>query len=586
MAWEAWLTLATIVVAIIVMVRDLLAPAATLFGGVAVLLVTGVIDAEQALSGFSNPAPVTVAALFVVARAVEKTGALQPIVAAMLQATDRTRASLARLLVPVAGSSAVLNNTPIVAMLTPQVSAWANRRNRSPAAYLMPLSFAAILGGLITVLGTSTNLVVSGLLEADGFDPIGVFEISRIGLPVAIVGVAALMILAPRLLSDRTPARSDLQENVREFVVDMEVVAGGPIDGVSVEQGGLRHLAGVFLVQVRRGDDLIGPVQPTLTLHGGDRLRFVGRADNVIDLQATRGLTSAEQEHITLDSGAAAFFEAVVGAASPLVGKTLREAEFRGRYQAAVVAIHRAGTRVEGKLGEVRVRVGDTLLLLTDPGFRARWYDRNDFLLVSPLEAAPPVGTRQAYGVAAILAGIIVTAASGVFSLLEASLIGAFALVIGRILTPGEARRAVDLDVVLLIASAFGVGAAAAESGLASEVAEGLVGLLDAWGVYGTLGGLMLGTVVLTELVSNAAAAAIMFPIAVSAAAEIGQDPRGFAIAIAIAASASFLSPIGYQTNTMVYGPGGYRFFDYARLGAPLTVIVITATVILEPLIW
>ena len=276
----------------------------------------------------------------------------------------------------------------------------------------------------------------------------------------------------------------------------------------------------------------------------------------------------------------------MVGASSPLVGKTLREAEFRGRYQAAVVAIHRAGLRVEGKLGEVRVRVGDTLLLLADAGFRSRWYDRNDFLLVSPLQAAPPVGSRQAYAVAAVLAGIVATAATGLFSLLEASLIGAFALVIGRVITPGEARRAVDLDVVLLIASAFGVGAAAAESGLAAEVADGLVGLLDGWGVYGTLGGLLLATVLLTELVSNAAAAAIMFPIALTAAAEIGQDPRGFAIAIAIAASASFLSPIGYQTNTMVYGPGGYRFFDYARLGAPITVIVIATTVLLEPVIW
>jgi di/tricarboxylate transporter len=487
---------------------------------------------------------------------------------------------------PVAGSSAVLNNTPIVAMLVPQVSSWAARRDRSPAGFLMPLSFAAILGGLITVLGTSTNLVVSGLLEASDMDPIGVFEITKLGLPVAAVGVAALIILAPRLLGERTPARGDLEENVREFVVDMEVVANGPVDGVTVEAGGLRHLAGVFLVQVRRGQDLIGPVGPTLVLRGGDRLRFVGRADNVIDLQSTRGLASAEQEHLTFETDRAAFFEVVVGAASPLVGKTLREAEFRGRYQAAVVAIHRAGMRVEGKLGEVRVRVGDTLLLLADPGFRSRWYDRNDFLLVSPLDAKPPVGTRKALGVAAVLAFIILTASTGLLSLLEASLLGAFALVAGRVLTPGEARRAVDLDVVLLIAAAFGLGAAASVSGLADEIAGGLVDTMGGWGIYGTLAGLMIATVILTELVSNAAAAAIMFPIALVAATSIDHDPRGFAIAIAVAASASFLSPIGYQTNTMVYGPGGYRFFDYARLGAPLTAIVIVTTVILEPVFW
>ncbi|MGI9649498.1 MAG: SLC13 family permease [Acidimicrobiia bacterium] len=586
MAWEAWLTLAIISIAIVVLARDFLAPAATLLGAVVALLVTGVIDTQQALSGFSNPAPITVAALFVVARAVEKTGALQPLVSSMLQENGSAKRGLTRLLVPVAGSSALLNNTPIVAMLVPQVGAWADRRDRSRAKYLMPLSFAAILGGLITVLGTSTNLLVSGLLEADGFDPIGVFEITKLGLPVALIGVAALIVLAPRLLRDRTPARGDLETNIREFIVDMTVVAGGPVDGVTVEAGGLRHLAGVFLVQVRRGADLIGPVEPTLVLRGDDRLRFVGRADNVIDLQSTRGLESAEQEHLAFETDQSAFFEAVVGASSPLVGKTLREASFRGRYQAAVVAIHRSGTRVEGKLGEIQVRVGDTLLLLADPDFRNRWYDRNDFLLVSPLDVVPPVGTRKARAVAIVLAAIVVTAATGLLSLLEASLLGAFALVLGKVLTPGEARRSVDLDVVLLIAAAFGVGAAAAESGLASEIAATLVGGFGGLGTSMTLAGLMLATVVLTELVSNAAAAAIMFPIAVAAAADINHDPRGFAIAIAVAASASFLSPIGYQTNTMVYGPGGYRFFDYARLGAPLTAIVLVTTVVLEPLFW
>jgi di/tricarboxylate transporter len=207
-------------------------------------------------------------------------------------------------------------------------------------------------------------------------------------------------------------------------------------------------------------------------------------------------------------------------------------------------------------------------------------------LLVSPLDAKPPVGTRKALGVAAVLAFIILTAATGLLSLLEASLLGAFALVVGRVLTPGEARRAVDLDVVLLIAAAFGLGAAASVSGLADEIAGGLVDAMGGLGTYGTLAGLMIATVILTELVSNAAAAAIMFPIAMVAAGSIDHDPRGFAIAIAVAASASFLSPIGYQTNTMVYGPGGYRFFDYARLGAPLTAIVIMATVILEPVFW
>lgn len=586
MAWEGWLTLAVIVVAIVVMVRDWLAPAPTIMAAVVALLLAGVVDTEQALSGFSNPAPLTVAALFIVARAVEKTGALQPLVASMLGGEERQRRALGRLLAPVAAASAFLNNTPIVAMLVPQVSQWAARRQRSPAHFLMPLSFAAILGGLVTVIGTSTNLLVSGILEEDSFDPIGVFEISKLGIPVAIGGLLILVGLAPRLLPARPPARDDIQDTVREFVIDMEVESGGPIDGATVEDGGLRHLAGVFLVQVERFGDLIAPVGPTLVLHGGDRLRFVGKADDVIDLQATRGLTPLAHQEGGFDTGRSAFFEAVVGASSPLVGSTLREAGFRSRYQAAVVAIHRAGQRLEGKLGQVRVRVGDTLLVLADRDFRSRWYDRNDFLLVSPLDSAPLVSSKLAGWVGLVIAGIIAAAATGVVSLLEASLVGAFLLVIGQVLTPGEARRAVDLDVVLLIAAALGLGQAAAVSGLAGEIGEIMVDAFGAWGDVGALLGLVLATIVLTELVSNAAAAAIMVPIALATAQQVGEDPRGFAIAIAVAASASFLTPIGYQTNTMVYGPGGYRFADYARLGVPLTVTVVVVTVVLTPMLW
>lgn len=586
MSWEAWLTLGVIIIAVLVMARDYLAPAAAVLGAVVVLMVAGVVDSEEALSGFSNPAPLTVAALFIVARGVEKTGALQPLVSLMLGANNGARRSLSKLLLPAAASSAFLNNTPIIAMLVPQVSAWAARRRRSPALYLMPLSFAAILGGLITVLGTSTNLLVSGLLESEGFEPIGIFEISKVGIPVAVVGLIALLALAPTLLRSRTPARRDLEENLREFVVDMRVEPGGPIDGLSVEGGGLRHLAGVFLVQVERDGRLIGPVEPSLILRGDDRLRFIGRADNVIDLQATRGLRSSEAEHMVLDPGTGAFFEVVVGGSSPLIGKTLRESEFRSRYQAAVIAVHRAGQRLEGKLGEVQVRVGDTLLLLADSGFRSRWYDRNDFLLVSPLEATTPVGTAKAVAVAAVLAAIVVVSATELMTLLEASLVGAFLLVLGRILTLGEARRAVNLDVVLLIAAALGLGRAASVSGLAAEIADLFVSAFGSWGSWGALLGLIMATVILTELVSNAAAAAIVFPIAIATATEVSQDPRGFAIAVAIAASASFLTPVGYQTNTMVYGPGGYRFSDYARLGAPITAIVVLTTVVLVPVFW
>jgi di/tricarboxylate transporter len=587
MELQAWITLGLVVGLVIILARELLAPAAAVFLVVVVLLLLGIVDAQQAFSGFANPAPITVAALYVLARAVEKTGALQPIVRAVLGGGDGQRTSLLRLLAPTAAASAFLNNTPIVAMLAPQVEEWASRRGISPSLFLMPLSFATILGGVITVMGTSTNLVVSGLLVANGMEPLGIFELTWVGLPLAILGVGTIVLVAPLLLPARRAAREDLSEDVRQFVVDMEVAAGGPLDGRSVEAGGLRHLQGVFLVQIDRGGELIAPVGPQAVLRGGDHLRFVGKADLVVDLQRTRGLVTAEHAELPeFDPRRATFFEAVIGPASPLVGKTLRDAGFRSTYQAAVLAIHRAGRRIEAKLGDVQLRIGDTLLLLSDGAFRDRWYDRRDFLLVSRLGGSMPASTRQAGLVGLITLGIVVAAGSGLLPILEAALVGAGLLVLLGILTPGEARNAVDLDVIVLIGAAFGIGAAIETSGLAAQIADALLSIGDQWGPLALLLGVVIATIVLTELITNNAAAVLIFPVAMATAMSAGLDPRPFAIAIAVAASASFLTPIGYQTNTMVYGPGGYRFGDYARLGAPLTLAVVASIMIVVPIVW
>ena len=572
---------------VVLLVRDSIAPAMAVFGANVALLIIGVIDVPAAFAGFANPAPMTVAALFVVARAVEKTGALQPLINATLGNGGSSRNMLGRLLVPTAGASAFLNNTPIVAMLTPQVTDWAARRGISPSRFLMPISFATILGGTITVIGTSTNLVVSGLLEQSGYAPIGMFEITRIGLPVAIVGVIFLILFSHVLLPERRTARRHFQEEFREFVVQMAVLPHGPLDGVTVEQGSLRHLQGVFLAEVRRRDEVIAPARPDTVLLGGDQLTFVGRVDVVRDLQAMRGLVGAERPHTTgMDDETHTFFEVVVSGASSLAGKTLREADFRNRFQAAVVAIHRAGARVNEKLGAVTLREGDTLLLLSDRGFANRWRDGNEFLLVSHLGGSPPVSTRKAIIVGVITAAIVGVAGAGLLPMVHTALLGALLIVALRVLTPAEARAALDIDVLVVIAASFGIGAAIEQSGLAAVLADRLVGGLDAWGPLVLLTAVVLATVTLTELITNNAAAVLIYPIAIAIALDSGLDPRPFAIAITVAASASFLTPIGYQTNTMVYGLGGYRFTDYARLGLPLTVAVVTAVIFFVPMFW
>jgi di/tricarboxylate transporter len=584
---EAWLTLAVIVGVLALLVRTRLSPALVIFGATVSLLVLGIIDTTQALSGFSNPAPFTVAALYVVAAAVEKTGALTPILQRTLGETGWVRRPLLRVLPPTAIASAFLNNTPIVAMLIPQISSWAARRGVSVSKLLMPLSFAALLGGMATLIGTSTNLVVAGQMTAAGLEPLGFFEISAVGAPVAVLGIALIIAMAPRVLRSRRSAMAELQEEARRFTIEMVVTLGGPVDGKTVEQARLRHLTGVFLTSIDRGDTIIAPVTPETVLRGGNRLRFVGQVGTIVDLQTTRGLEPAEMEHVLdLDSPQVSYYEVVLGPQFPGIGQTLAQFGFRERFQAAVLAIHRSGALVEGKLGGVPLRVGDTLLLVADPGFYDRWHDKADFLLVAGMGGSPPRATNKAWIPLAVLAGVVGLAATGVADILVAALVGAVVLVAVGVMTPLEARRSVDIEVIVVIASAFGVAAAMETSGLAALVADGLVGVFDALGPRGVLLGIVLATIVLTEMITNNAAALLMFPIAVATAAAGGLDPRGAAIAVAVSASASFLTPIGYQTNTMVYGPGGYRFGDYARLGLPLTLLVIAALVVIVPVVW
>lgn len=587
MGWEAWFTLAVVVAVLVALARERVAPSLAMFGGMVVLLVSGVIETEAALAGFSNPAPLTVAALFVLARAVEKTGVLAPLLRTALGDGGGERRALARLTLPTAAASAFLNNTPLVAMLLPQVSAWAEARRISPSKFLMPLSFAAILGGVVTLIGTSTNIVVSGLMRASGLEPMGFFEIGLLGLPVAVVGLLLLVVLAPRMLPARRSVVRELAEEGRRFVAEMVVEPGGPVDGRTVEEAGLRHLRAGFLATVERDGSPPVAATPGTTLMGGDRLRFVGRADQVADLQMIRGLKSAEAEQLLeFDGRRARYFEAVIGPASDLVGRTLKETQFRSRYGGVVLGIHRSGHLVDAKLGEVPLRVGDTLVVLAEPGFASRFRDSGDFLLLAHMGATPPVVGRRAAVVGVVALAIVALSALGVVDILHAALGGALVLVLAGALTPGEARAAVDLDVVVLIASAFGVAAAVEASGLAAAVAGGLVEVFDTFGARGVLFGVVAATMLLTGAVSNNAAALLMFPVAVTAAAASALDPRGVGMAVAVAASADFLTPIGYQTNTMVYGPGGYRFTDYTRLGAPLSLAVLALTVWLVPLIW
>jgi di/tricarboxylate transporter len=575
---DAWLTLATLALCIGLQVVDKVSVSVGFLGAVIFLLLAGVLTPAEAFSGFSNPAPITVAALFVAARAVEKGGLLQHVTLRILGNRDRGRFTLAKMSGMIASLSAFTNNTPLVALAAPQVSDWAHHRGVPPSRYLMPLSYATILGGVVTTIGTSTNLVISGMLEADGYGSLRLFDMTAVGLPVAIVGIMLLVLLAPLLLPDRRPSRSQFEEGAREFVVSMRVVAGGPLDGVTIEDGGLRHLQGVFLFQIDRGSEVVAPVGPTMVLQADNLLSFAGQVDTILDLQRMPGLVLAEAKHIAAE-GHHVMVEAVVGSQSPLMNQTLREAEFRSTYHAAVLAIHRAGTRIQGKLGSVRLNAGDTLLLLAEQGFAQRWRHKRDFLLVAELDAPVPTRSPHTWRIAAIVALILVPAALDLIPMLHATLAGAFAFIMAKVLTPAEAMESIDMDLFVMIAASLGLGTAMEKTGAARFIADGLVWTFQGAGAAGPVIGIVLATALITELVTNNAAAAIMYPVGAAVAAASGIDVRAMAVAVAVMASCSFLTPIGYQTNMMVYGLGGYRFLDYSRLGVPLTVSSILITI-------
>jgi di/tricarboxylate transporter len=584
---DEWITLIVLVVTFVALATERLSAVAGMGAAVGVLLLTGVIDQSEALSGFSSTAPMTIAALYVLAGAATVTGALTPMIDGLMAGSGKRRGSadrgrLGRLCVATTAMSAVLPNTPLVALAAPRVVTWCRRSGVSASTYLMPLSYAAVLGGVVTVIGTSTNLVVSDLLVAEGGQPLGIFEITSVGLPLALAGVVVLVWTAPRLLGSRGGDTDVAAASQGTFTLALQVVQGGPISGRTVQDAGLRSLQGVFLAGVERSGQMV-TARPETVLGPGDVCYFVGDVDDVVDLLEIRGLESSEQAHIegTGDRPDAGLYEVVVSERSELAGSTLRDVGFRARYDAAVLAIKRHDDDLPGKLGTVSLRPGDVLLVLATPEFERQWRGHGDFSVIASRDTSPPPRRDRAWMVLVALVGMIALAVSNVLDLMEASLLAATALVVFRVISVNEARRSVNLNVVLTIALSVSLGTAVAVSGLATEVAALLSSVGDPFGDIGRLMAILVATMVLTELLSNNAAAAVMLPVATATAIEGGLDPRSMAIVVLIGASCSFLSPIGYQTNLMVYSLGGYRFADFTRLGLPLTLM----TLILTPIV-
>ncbi len=587
MTLDAWIALAVVAMVIGLLVFTRFAADVVLVAGVTLLLITGVISPQEALAGLSNEGMVTVAVLYVIAAGLRETGAVAWLVQWVLGRPRNLLHAQLRLMAPVAAVSGFLNNTPVVAMFLPAVIDWA-RQNRLPVSKLLiPLSYAAILGGTCTLIGTSTNLVVNGLLlSRTNLPGLGMFDITWVGLPSALIGIAYIVLLGRWLLPDRRPVM-DPQDDPRRYTVEMLVQPASPLVGKSVEEAGLRHLPGMYLVEIERDGDVFPAIAPHHRLKANDRLVFAGILDSVVDLQRFRGLVPATDQvfKLGLPRPERSLVEAVVSDSGPLVGKSIREGRFRNIYNAAVIAVARNGERLQKKIGDIVLRPGDTLLLEADPSFVERQRNSRDFYLVSRLENAHPLRHDRALAALVILAGMVVAVSASWVSMLQGALVAAGLMLATRCISGGAARAAVDWQVLIAIAASFGLGFALEKTGAAQFIAENLIALAQG-GPWGTLAVVYLVTMLFTELITNNAAAVLMFPIALSTSESLGVSFMPFAIAIMMAASASFSTPIGYQCNLMVYGPGGYRFTDYFRVGIPLNLLMAAVTLAIVPFVW
>lgn len=607
MTIEAWITIGTILLVIIALMSNRISPDVAMMGGLTLLLLIDgllpgltIVDPATAMSGFAERAVIMIGAIYVVAAGLTETGAVKMIANWVLGSPKSLAGAQVRMMVPVAIMSAFMNTTAVVAMYLRIIADWSRKQGFSAAKLYMPLSFAAILGGTCTLIGTSSNITISGLYSSYIRDPENqalvqqwslsepaFWWIAVIGVPSAVIGIVYIVIGSRWLLADRQTGQTESSTG-RQYRVEMRVQPDSPVVGRTIEEAGLRHLPGLYLADIDRGGHILPAVGPDERLRGNDILNFVGVVGSVVDLRKIRGLEPATDQTSKVRSGRRqkTLVEAVVSSRSPLVGRTVRENQFRTRYNAAIIAVHRHGQLIERKIGDIRLRAGDTLLLETHAGFVSAYRDSAHFYLISQVEDAREIRHERAWLSIAILVLLVVLLIVGTLDRMVVALVCAGLMVGTRCCTGTIARNSVNWQVLVVIGAAIGIGRAVTNTGAAAQVADTILGLCDGLPDRGFLIVLYLLTSAFAQMVSNNGAAVLMFPIAMAMATSLGVNPEPFLLCLMSASACSFITPIAYQTNLMVYGPGGYRFLDYTRFGLPLLIIVCVLSAVIAPLVF
>ncbi len=583
LTYDGIIVIVVILFIIISLYTDLIGPAYTFIAGIIILGLFGILTPSEILSGFANEQILIILMLLMIGEMIRNTGVLEGFFDRFFNKAKTYRGFLSRMVVTVSIFSAFLNNTPLVAILMPYVNTWSQRNKISPSKLLIPLSFAAILGGCATLIGTSTNLIVNGLVQAQtvipGFNTFSIFDFIWAGVPMIVLGSLFLIFFSFKLLPNKRDVMNDFVENTRSYLVHTRIRTDSTLPGKSVQEAGLRNLKGLFLAEIIRNDNKIRPVNPKVLLRREDVLVFAGETNTVAELVKTKsGLELSElgmfsrKEHIEA-------IEVVISHNSNLAGNTVKEAMFRSKYDAALVALHRNGERITGKLGSVKLKAGDVLLLVAGNDFNKLSTNTQDFYLISRVKDYRRV---QSYEPLLLIGGLvlaIILSATNLVSLfLSLAILITIALLL-KLVNPKELHKTIDFNLAIIIAMSLALGHAMIKSGVANHIGYFLVDVLMPFGTLAVLFGIYIISALLSAYVTNKAAVAILFPIVLTISLKMNVDPIPLVLIMTYAAAASFLTPIGYQTNLMVYGPGGYKYKDFFKIGFPLTILYMIVSV-------